>query len=191
MKTWTTLVLLLAILGWSTARAEYDPDSYFYTKVGFGASLGDETWISDSHIGTSIGVGYTRELSDDWNIYGSIRYQYFNADWRKLTHANGDSYLSHWGLNLEWRHDVPQVETESYFYANIFAGPNSGNGWVDSGTMGTGFGMGYTQLLNRKYNIYGTAFYEHFSQLMAGEPFAADKEESYLDHLGAALILRF
>lgn len=191
MKTWNTLIFIIAVIGWSTANAEYNPDSYFYGKGGFGINVGGNEWIADENVGTNLGFGYVRQLSDDWDIYGSLRYQYINADWKKLTHADGDTYLSHWGLNLEWRHDVNQVTADSYFYASLFAGKNSGTNWVDSGAAGTGYGIGYVQRINKKYPLFGTLFYEHNSQLMAGEPFAPEKEESHLDHVGLALELRF
>ena len=191
MKTLTTLVLLSAILGWSTAHAEYDPTSYVYGQIGFGVNVGGETWISDSNGGTTLGIGYVHQLSEEWGIYGSIRYQYINSDWHSIVHAEGDTYLSHWGVNVEWRHDVNQVTADSYFYANLFYGPNAGTNWVDSDATGSGFGLGYVQRINKQYPLFGTLFYEHYSHLMAGEPFAADNEESHLDHVWLALEYRF
>jgi hypothetical protein len=191
MKTWITLIFLTTVMGWSTANAEYNPDSYLYVKGGFGTNVGDETWITDDNVGTTLGFGYVRQLSEDWGLYGSIRYQYFNSSWKTITHAKGDSYLAHWGLNLEWRHDVNQVTADSYFYANLFYGPNTGENWEDSDTDGSGFGLGYVQRVNKKFPLFGTIYWEHYSHLMAGEPFAADKEESHLDHVGLALQLRF
>jgi hypothetical protein len=188
MKNWTVLVFLTAVMGWSSANAEYDPDSYVYGRFSLGTIAANEEWGDNtSDIGTGLGVGYTRNLSKDWNIFGGVRYEYVNTDLKNIVHSSDDSYLSHLGVALEWR---PNYTPDKYLYVNLFFGKNSGRDWIDSGTMGSGYGVGYTMLLHRKYNIFGTAFYDHYSQLLAGAPFN-EKEETHLDRIGLYAELRW
>ena len=189
MKTWITLIFLTAVMGWSTANAEYNPDSYVYGKFSIGLNLANEWVDAGEDFGTGLGIGYVRRLTD-WHLFGSVRYEYINSDWRNLVHSEDDNYLSHWGLNLEWRHDINQVGKDSYFYLNAFYGPNSGNNWIDGDATGSGYGAGYTGRLHRKYNIFGTLSYEHYSQLMAGSPFN-NKDESHLDRVSLGLEWRY
>jgi hypothetical protein len=189
MKNWTTLILLtVSLLGWTSAHAEYDPDSYLYGKVGFGYNATND-WSSDE-VGSNLGLGYVIRLTD-WNLFGSLRYEYFNQSASRIIHSDDDFYLSHWGIITEWRFSKGEYNPDSYFYGNLFIGPNSGKEWEDSGTLGSGFGVGYTRLLIKKLNIFGTIRYAHYSQLMAGEPFAAEKDETHLDHIGILAEWRF
>jgi hypothetical protein len=101
MKNWTTLILLtVSLLGWTSAHAEYDPDSYLYGKVGFGYNATND-WSSDE-VGSNLGLGYVIRLTD-WNLFGSLRYEYFNQSASRIIHSDDDFYLSHWGISTEWR----------------------------------------------------------------------------------------
>jgi hypothetical protein len=191
VKTYATLILLtVSLLGWTSAHAEFDPDSYLYGKVGFGYNATND-WSDNHSEGSNLGMGYVVRLTD-WNLFGSLRYEYFNGTASRVIHSDEDNYLSHWGISTEWRFGIFEKPTpDDYFYTNLFFGPNNGPDWEDSGTLGSGFGVGYTRLLVKKLNIFGTIRYEHYSQLMAGEPFASDKEETHLDHIGILAEWRF
>ena len=176
------------MLCWSAANAEYDPDSYVYGRFSIGVNTANEEWGDNvSAASTGLGIGYIRNLSEDWNIFGGFRYEYVIPDMQNIIHSSGDSYLSHLGVVAEWR---PNYTPDKYFYVNLFFGTNKGKDWVDSGTLGSGYGAGYTMLLHKKYHIFGTAFYDHYSQLMAGAPFN-EKDETHLDRIGLVLELRY
>ncbi len=189
MKQLTIILFIIVSLGWTSAHAEYDPDSYFYGKTGLGFNATNVLDTDDNDVGSSLGFGYVRRLTD-WNLFGSVRYQYINYDWKNFIHSEGDSYLSHWGINLEWRHDINQVGEDSYFYFNAFVGANNGKNWIDDGENGSGYGAGYTSRLLKKHNIFGTILYEHYSQLLVGEPFN-EHDESHLDRVSVMAEWRF
>ncbi len=189
MKLIATLLIILSF-GWSTAHAEYDPDSYAYGRLSIGANIGNDWSETNGKLGSGLGLGYVVRLTD-WNLFGSIRYEYLNQSASRIRHSDTDSYLSHWGIAGEWRFSKGEYNPDSYFYTNLFFGPNKGSKWDDADEIGTGLGMGYTRRLLKRVNIFGTIRYEHYSQLMAGEPFAADKDESHLDQLAAVAEWRF
>lgn len=175
-------------MGWSAANAEYDPDSYVYGRFSIGLNTANEEWGNNASVAsTGLGIGYIRNLSEDLNIFGGVRYESVNSDGKTLIHSSNDSYLSHLGLVAEWR---PNYDPDKYFYVSVFVGQNSGKDWIDSGTMGSGYGMGYTIRLHKKYTIFGSIFYDHYSQLLAGAPFNED-DETHLDRFGLTLALRY
>ncbi len=189
MKKLITILFLLSSLGWTSVHAEYDPDNYFYGRAGLGSNLASDWDIHDGDIGSSLGIGYVTRLTD-WNLFGSIRAEYFNQSVSRVIHNDEDGYLRHLGVAAEWRFSIGEYNPDSYFYTHFTLGSNEGSGWDNANATGSGIGAGYTRLLVKKLNIFGSLRYEHFSQVEAGEPFN-DDDESHLDHLGVIAEWRF